>query len=296
MSIWWRHGRAQQRLPRGRQQRLRSGLVLLVALFGPLTAAQAEPCKTEPQTIDQIRDAALAGSRLVRTLDATDAQVALVARIGSDQGKRGIRYTHVGLSLRAHPQGPWHFVHLLNECGTAVSRLFDDGPMNFFLERPFSYDAWVVIPTQPVQQALLDLLARRVDHAIHHPSYSAIAHPFKEKHQNSNQWALELLALALDRGATTTRTGAQGVLRRLEFEPARIKLGLFERIGARRKKNVNIREHRLGELRSGGAPYVSVRSIVHFLERQSAIEASFEIDHHSGRQQVLTAADTQPQR
>lgn len=264
-------------------------LFLLVDHLAP-ARARADACEAEQQTVDQIQKAALAGSRLVHALEASDAQVALVGRIGTDQTKRGIRYTHVGLSLRDHPQGPWHFVHLLNDCGTARSSLFDDGPMNFFLERPFSYDAWIVIPTRSVQQALLALLESGIDHTIHHPSYSAIAHPFKVRHQNSNQWVLELLGLAFDRDAERTRLGAQAALQRLGYEPARIKLGFFERIGARRKKNVKLREHRLGELRSGGAPYVSVRSIVQFLERQSAISESFEIGHESGQQRPMTAA------
>jgi hypothetical protein len=167
---------------------------------------------------------------------------------------------------------------MLNHCATGDSDLFDDGPVNFFLERPFRYDAWVLVPSRAVQGELARLLRAGVDAAIHQPAYSAIAHPFSQRFQNSNQWLLELVALALEPEGPRTRAFAQQVLRRRGFEPERVRLGFFERVGARRMDNVRLADHRRSELREGGYLYVSVASVARFLEQVGELERSLEIE------------------
>jgi hypothetical protein len=244
---------------------------------GAARAVAAAECKPVPSTLTQVREGVAAGVRLVEALDRTGAELAIVGRIGSDQSERGIRYTHAGLAWRDHPAGRWHFVHLLNHCGSARSELFDDGPVTFFMERPFRYDAWVMVPDEELQQSLLELLRRGVDGRLHEPRYSSIAHPFRTRFQNSNQWLLELIALALHPDGPSTRERAQQVLRLEGFEPERVRLGFFERIGARRMDNVSLSDHSRGELRAGGYAYVSVASIARFLERVGALAMTFEV-------------------
>jgi hypothetical protein len=240
-------------------------------------AAAAAECRLVPSTLAEVRAAVDAGARLVETLEASGAEVAIVARIGTDQSERGIRYTHAGLSWRDHPAGRWHFVHLLNHCGRGSSDLFDNGPVNFFLERPFRYDAWVIVPSAGLQRALADQLRAGVEERIHEPGYSAIAHPFRLRYQNSNQWLLELIALALEPEGPRTRAFAQQVLRRRGFEPERVRLGFFERVGARRMDNVRLSDHQRRELRDGGYLYVSVASVARFLGEIGELERAFEI-------------------
>jgi hypothetical protein len=253
------------------------GVVALWALLPGARAAIAEDCKLVPSTITQVQQAVHAGSVLYGRLEATGAELAIVARIGTDQSKRGIRYTHAGLSWRDHPQGRWHFVHLLNHCGTGTSQLFDDGPVDFFLERPFRYDAWVMVPGPELQRAVVALLRAHVDRELHEPSYNAIAHPFRTRFQNSNQWLLELLALGLEPERPRTREEAQDILRRRGFEPQRVRLGFFARVGTHQMDNVSLADHDRRELREGGYLYVSVDSIAKFLARQEALAESFEI-------------------
>ncbi|HVS64300.1 MAG TPA: DUF2145 domain-containing protein [Thermoanaerobaculia bacterium] len=250
------------------------GLALAFGLTGPAAAAE---CELVPNTLWQVRQAIAAGSRLVDRLDETPAEVAIVGRIGSDQSERGIRYTHAGLAWRDHPAGRWHFVHLLNHCGSERSELFDDGPVTFFMERPFRYDAWVMVPDEEVQRSIVELLREGVDGRLHEPRYSAIAHPFRARFQNSNQWLLELVALALDPGGPPTRERAQQVLRLEGFEPERVRLGFFERVGARRRENVSLSDHARSELRDGGYLYVSVASVARFLDQVGVLAQSFEI-------------------
>lgn len=252
-------------------------LILGLAFVPAAGAAIAAECEVVPNRLDEVQQAVTAGTRLVHALDATGAEIAIVGRIGSDQRERGIRYTHAGLAWRDHPAGRWHFVHLLNHCGSERSELYDDGPVTFFMERPFRYDAWVMVPTEEVRRELVELLREGVDGRLHEPRYSAIAHPFHTRFQNSNQWLLEMVAVALDPEGPATRHYAQQVLRLEGYEPQRVKLGFFERVGARRKDNVSLSDHSRGELRDGGYRYVSVASIARFLDRVGALEQSFEV-------------------
>ncbi len=249
----------------------------LAALVLAGTPARAANCEVVPQTVSEIRNALAAGVQLRTALDETGAQVAVVARIGTDQRKRGILYTHAGLAWRDHPAGRWHFVHMLNHCGSNRSELFDDGPVDFFLERPFRYDAKVIVPTPALQEELARLLREHVGRVIHDPDYSAIAHPFKLRFQNSNQWLLELVALATDPSVERTRAEAQKILRAMEFEPERVKLGFFERVGTHRMGNVSLADHSRREQRRGGFQYVSVRSVERFFIGRGLAQSVFEI-------------------
>jgi hypothetical protein len=244
---------------------------------GAAPSVRAEDCKVVASTIGQVQQAVWAGTGLFERLEATEAEVAIVARIGTDQSKRGIRYTHAGLAWRDHPKGRWHFVHELNHCGRSTSQLFDDGPVDFFLERPFRYDALVAIPAAELQRSIVALLRGGVDRELHEPAYNAIAHPFRTRFQNSNQWLLELVALALEPGGPRTRAEAQRILQRRDFQPARVRLGFFERVGTYNMENVSLADHDRSELREGGYLYVSVESLVAFLEQQGATDQVFEI-------------------
>lgn len=254
---------------------LTAGLLTLGATASP---ARGADCKVVPHTVREVQNAVHAGSRLARRLEDTGAEIAIVGRIGSDQSRRGIRYTHAGLAWRDHPAGRWHFVHLLNHCGRSSSELFDDGPVDFFLERPFRYDAHVVVPVPELQRAVVERLRQGADRTLHDPRYSAIAHPFRTRYQNSNQWLLELLAVALEPDVPVDRDAAQEVLRRNGFQPERVRLGFFERVGTHRMGNVSLADHSRSELRRGGFVYVSVRSVSRFLEDNGLAEQVFEIE------------------
>ena len=242
----------------------------------PATAMSAG-CSETPLQLHELQSAVSAGVRLFDYLESTEAEVAIVGRVGSDQAKRGLRYTHAGFAWRDHPQGRWHFVHLLNACDSDRSDIYDDGPVNFFLERPFSYDSLVVLPTPSLQRKLAELLATDAPRRLHTAHYSAIANPFSTRFQNSNQWLLELIAVALADGGSVTRQSAQDVLEENGYEPARTRLGFFERVGARRMNNVSLDDHSRSELRSGGYRWVSVRSIVEFLEQLGELETKREL-------------------
>ena len=256
--------------------RLKAPAILVAVLVLPPTLYAS--CEERSQTVADLQQATAAGLRVFGFLERSGAEVAIVARVGSDQSKRGLKYTHGGLVWRDHPLGRWGVTHQLNLCSTDRSDIYDGGLVSFFLEQPFSYDALVVIPEPGLQARLAGLLGSTAPRAIHNPAYSALAHPFETRYQNSNGWMLELIGIALQNGhPPVTRTSAQRHLRALGFVPERTRLGFFERVGARRLDNVKLRDHRRSELHSGGYRWVSIKSILAFLEAEGLVESAQEL-------------------
>jgi hypothetical protein len=164
-------------------------------------------------------------------LELAGARVALIARVGSDQSKRGVRYTHVGYLLKEHPAGPWTVVHELNTCGTGSSDLYDEGLANFYMDDLFDYETRVVVPSPPIQERLSTTLLTPGKRAYHEPSYSSIANPWSTRFQNSNGWVLEIFAAAM--GGASNRAEAQRWLRDNGYIPGQLHIGGGERAGAR---------------------------------------------------------------
>ncbi|MFO0443986.1 MAG: DUF2145 domain-containing protein, partial [Betaproteobacteria bacterium] len=67
---------------------------------------------------------------------------------------------------------------------------------------------------------------------LHEPAYSMVAYPWARRYQQSNQWALETLALALEPGGDT-RERAQSWLRFKGYEPTVLRIPALTRLGAR---------------------------------------------------------------
>ena len=113
--------------------------------------------------------------RVQHSLDASGAQVVIIARAGQDLSKYGLELVAPGVRLpRGHaraasdptappvlglrrrvgrgrpprpPQrGTWRIVHKLNQCGTAEAAVFRQGLAEFFMDTPFRYEAAYVVP------------------------------------------------------------------------------------------------------------------------------------------------------
>ena len=253
-----------------------------------MTAAAASAgtgAKCVPETgvdFEKFKKAQSAALGVYEYLNPSEEDVALVARIGSDQSDRGILYTHVGLIFRNHPKGPWLITHLLRDCDSAQSDLFDEGLFDFFNSAPFSYQALVMVPTREVQDRLDELNRGPMPRRLHEPRYNTLANPFRTRFQNSNQWVLEMLAAAIDAdGGVGSREDAVRVLERTGYEPARMKLKFKERVVVKAggKTHVSLADHKDSENRGrdGGYYWVSVESIVRYLERNDRVLAKVEI-------------------
>jgi hypothetical protein len=222
----------------------------------------------DPQSV--VRGMALAAST-AKALDASGAQVVLLARAGQDLGKYGLRFSHLGFAYRetVNGQPAWRVLHKLNHCGTAESALYRQGLGEFFLDQPYRYEAAFVAFSSPELQARLAVLLRdnRRVAALNEPHYSMVAYPWSQTYQQSNQWAVETLALASE-PAIADRRQAQAWMQLKGYEPTALKLGPLSRLGARATAaNVAFDDHPNEKRFSDRIETVTVDSVFAWLQR-----------------------------
>ena len=121
-----------------------SGLAgLLLGVSGGVSAGSA--CTEQWLAVERFQDADALARLLHDALSRDVAEVAIVARVGSDLSRHGLRFSHAAFALRDSPGGSWRVVHLLNHCGQATGALYREGLINFFLDDPFEYAALVLV-------------------------------------------------------------------------------------------------------------------------------------------------------
>ncbi len=244
---------------------------LVVTGMAAATCAHAgQACETRPaQANDVIRGMKLAAHTAER-LDATGAQVVVLARAGQDLSKYGLTWSHLGFAYRDGdgPRSQWRVVHKLNQCGTASASLYRQGLGEFFLDQPHRYEAAFVELTPEVQSRLLPLLRdnSRIDD-WHEPRYSMVAYPWATRYQQSNQWAIETLAGAMDAGATN-RARAQAWLQLRGYEPSTLRIDPLTRLGGRLSRaNIEFDDHPNAKRFSDRIETVTVDSVFAWLQR-----------------------------
>ena len=209
--------------------------------------------------------------RTYKALEASGAKVVVLARAGQDLSKYGLRYSHLEFAYR-QPDGRgghvWRVLHKLNECGTADAALYRQGLGEFFLDDPGRFEAAWVVPTPEVQQRLQALLldeARAT--SLHHRPYSIVSYVWGQKYQQSNQWAIEMLAAAME-PAASIRERAQAWLQFKGYQPTTLKIGPLSRLGGRlTAANVAFDDHPNDKRFSDRIETVTVDSVFAWLQR-----------------------------
>ena len=274
--------------------------LLLASLAITVTAGAmaGQACETRPpDTLAMTRALGLA-ERVQRSLDASGAQVVIIARAGQDLTKYGLNWSHLAFAYRddtpappsysnpaailgtfgtaATPglppqfamRGTWRVAHKLNQCGTAEAAVFRQGLAEFFLDTPFRYEASYVVPAPEVQAALMQVLTD--DQRLvqwHTPAYSVVAYPWSTKYQQSNQWALETLAGSLD-PAANTRERAQAWLQLHDYQPTVLRIDALTRLGGRMTRaNVAFDDHPNSKRFSDHIETVTVESMFAWMQR-----------------------------
>jgi hypothetical protein len=241
--------------------------VFTAALTLAAAAAQAgQACEPHKPSATAITQALGLAQRTREALDASGAKVVLIARAGQDLSAYGLRYSHLGYAYRDERSQGWRIVHKLNHCGTDRSALYRQGLADFFMDQPWRYEAGVVVPNPAVQDALLPLLQDNARAAVlNTPAYNMVAYPWSQRYQQSNQWALETLAMAMQPSATT-RVQAQGWLRALGYQPTTLHLPAFKRLGAElTAANVAFDDHPNSRRFAGRIDTVTVDSVFAFV-------------------------------
>jgi hypothetical protein len=242
-------------------------LTAAVLIAGALTSAQAgQNCEEHPLTVATVDASMRLAERTARALDASGAQVVVLARAGRNLDRYGLRWSHLGYAYREGGNGRWLVVHKLNACGTAEGRLYRQGLGEFFLDGMTRYEAAYSVPSADLQARLLPILsepARAL--ALQHRPYNMVAYPWSTRYQQSNQWALETLAMAAE-PTVRTRERAQAWLRFQGYQPTVLQVGALERLGARvSTAHIAFDDHPNGERYSDRIATVTVDSVYAFL-------------------------------
>jgi hypothetical protein len=213
------------------------------------TAQAGRPCDERPPTVQAVTQGLALGERTARALDASGAEVALLARAGQDLSEYRVQWSHMAFAYRVKPPegeapGTWRVVHKLNQCGSDRAGVYRQGLGDFFLDSPYRYEAAFAVLRPDAAQRLRPLLDDNAGLSRwHERRYSVVSYAWGTRYQQSNQWLTETLAGAMAPEAHT-RERAQYWLRLQGYEPARLRIGALTRLGGRMTKaNVAFDDH-----------------------------------------------------
>jgi len=216
-----------------------SALLAAASLCAAVVAAPAHAgrsCNTRKPTAVSIERGMALAQRTAAMLDAGGHKVAILARAGQDLTRYGLRYSHVGIAYRvpdAEHGHVWRVLHKLNQCGTAHASIYRQGLGEFFLDDLWRYEAAWSVPSPEVQERLHALLldtprALR----LHHRPYSLVSYAWGTNYQQSNQWAIETIAAAMEPSVATRRQAHAWLMLR-DYRPTALRLGPLTRLGGR---------------------------------------------------------------
>jgi hypothetical protein len=258
---------------------MKARMLLAAALLATAGAAQAgRPCEATAPSAQSVQRAMELAERTARALDASGAQVVVLARAGQNLGEWGLRWSHLGWAYREQDgegQGDtarWRVVHKLNQCGSTRGDLYRQGLGEFFMDDLYRFEAAYAVPTPAVQAALLPVLRSnaRVGQ-LHEPAYNMVAYPWAQAYQQSNQWAIETLALAMapaQEPAASNRQRAQAWLQFQGYEPTTLRISTAQRLGARlTAAHIAFDDHPNAKRFSSRIETVTVDSVFAWLER-----------------------------
>ena len=255
---------------------LRRALALCAAALFAGIALAGQNCEPRRPTVESMRrDLALAAS-VARQLDELaqreGTRVVVLARAGQDLTRHGLRYSHLGFAYRDETalagRGAWRVVHKLNECGSAHSTLYRQGLAEFFGDGLYLHEAGVVVLKPELAVRLIDGLKDDTLLAtLHEPRYNMVAYPWHGTYQQSNQWAIETLALLLDPGVVS-RSSARDWLRRQDYRPTTLRIDAMQRLGARiGTAHIAFDDHPFDRRMAGQIDTVTVDSVFAWMER-----------------------------
>lgn len=246
--------------------------VIALAVALPLAAHAGRSCEEhKPTTLSVTRGLALA-QKTSDALDATGADVVVLARAGQDLSRYRIQYSHLGIAYRVPQPGggtAWRVVHKLNTCGAATAEIYRQGLAEFFLDDPWRYEAAWVVPTREMQSKLLPLVQDNSRAAsLHTRPYSIVSYAWGQRYQQSNQWALETMAAAMEPQVGHSRARAQSWLQFKGYQPSVLAIGPLTRLGGQlTKANVSFDDHPNSKRFSDRIETVTVDSVFDWLER-----------------------------
>ena len=241
----------------------------LIAWAGSAEAGRS--CENRPLTPEVMAKGLNLAARTSKALDAefqkNGTQVVLLARQGQDLSKYDLKYSHYGWAYKT-PAGPWRVAHKLNECGTAGGHVYRQGLGEFFLDDMWRYEAVIQVPVPAVQQALFNFLTAPSVLRLQTEPYSMVSYVWGMKYQQSNQWATETLAAAMDPHVIQNRAQAQAWLQAKGYEPSSLIIRAISRLGGRMTAaNIAFDDHPNDKRYASRIETVTVDSVTQWLQR-----------------------------
>ncbi len=243
-------------------------LALPAILALPLPALAGRNCEEKVVPPEKLAAAAETALTVADTLEARNAPVALIARVGTDLSKYGLVYSHAGFAVRDHANGRWTVVHLLNQCGTSRSGVYAQGLVNFFADDLVNQDARIVWLPEAESARLARYLQALPQQSLLQPTYNLLARPGSERTQNSTAWVLETLAVAqLPEGTPVNRRTTFARAEQGGFTPDTIRVAYGKRVlGGLFSANTDFTDHPVSTRVQGQYPVVTVRSIFRYMD------------------------------
>lgn len=249
----------------------------LICLAGALPAGAGQSCIAHDVAVAELQSAIDVAGKVENTLERSDSNFALIARVGNDISKYGLKYTHVGFAKKRARDGAWVVVHQLNPCASAYSGLFVQGLGTFMLDDLYTHDILLVTLKSPLDENLETVFSADAPRRLYDPQYSMISYPgTPARYQNSNEWLLELLALAQAQAEDIdlhTRDDAHRYYLENGYKGSVIHISPLRRAFARlAARNVRFDDHPPSSHRTGLYETVSVKSVLHYLQQTGDVE------------------------
>lgn len=248
--------------------RIRKLAIALAVLAAAAGAHAGQPCTEFVPSPQTVKKALTLAKDAHDALEASGADLALIARVGQDLSKYRLRYSHFGFVMRDPGAASWTVFHQLNLCSSTESGLYREGLGNFFLDDMHAYETLIVVPGPELRKRLRAVLESDVPAGMHGLPYNMVAYAFSTRYQNSNQWALEVIAAAAATdGRITTREQAQAWLRYAGYQPITLEVDAMTRLGGRMfRANIAFDDHPFGRRMAGQIDTVTVDSVYRFVE------------------------------
>lgn len=246
-------------------------LLAFLAVLLPQVAGAGQSCEEHEATADNLRRTFELALETRKNLETSGAKVAILARAGQDLSRWGLSWSHAGIAWRDNPSGRWIVTHLLNECGTALSGIYEEGLANFFSDAPVRWEVLVIVPPPETQDGIAAVLAGDAPLRMHEPAYSTVAYPFATRYQNSNQWILEVAAESLAGRSFSSRAEAQRWLQDNGYRATTLNIPTLTRLGGRMfRANVAFDDHPPERRWAGRIDTVTVESLATFFADRGA--------------------------
>ena len=259
-------------------------LVAAAALAGAAPAVRAQDSISTAAAVQHLstREAADFSKQIEDDLASKGARVALVFRTGRPRAKlpQGIAYTHGALWVYRDIRtaggevAPGYAVYnLYAGDGKAwpgtESRLVQDFPFDFTRGSAVD-DVAVIVPSPEMQRRMLGVIDSADYAKLHNASYSLIANPLSDKHQNCNGFMLDVIAAA----AWETRDRAQiRANERAHYTPTVVKAGPMMRLfGPMVDGRLKIDDQ------SGPIQTATYESVAAFMKANGLLQAAYSLD------------------